>query len=384
MIGLVLILVLSLGLIAWGTYLNVRGENTIAARMDNRRLALTGARAEVRSLAPEITIGEARLTSKEMADAVALVDGRITATLVNVNDKVSYGTALFTLTNDDLPLKLKQADSAILRAEAELTRAHNSYNRYSRLIDYNATSREKLDEAEASYRAALAARDAAITEREQVEVQMARQTVTAPVSGSVILTYRNTGSYVAAGTALALVGNYDKLYFTVSLPAAEAQTLAVGSTLELKVHANAADAGSAGGHSSVAGDDSVTLESLVATVERITPGLTESAARYEVEVRVDNPGLKLKPQTYRNIHLLVPREVRCLAVPVAAMLDSSHDSLFVVDADGRLARRAVVAGITDGKYIEIVSGLEAGDVVVTSSTDGLENGMIADITMEDE
>lgn len=135
MIGLVLILALSLGLIAWGTYLNVRGENTIAARMDNRRLALTGARAEVRSLAPEITLGEARLTSKEMADAVALVDGRITATLVNVNDKVSYGTALFTLTNDDLPLKLKQADSAILRAEAELTRAHNSYNRYSRLID---------------------------------------------------------------------------------------------------------------------------------------------------------------------------------------------------------------------------------------------------------
>lgn len=383
MIGLVLILVLSLGLIAWGSYLNVSGENTIAARMDNRRLALTGARAGLRELAPKITIDEAKLTSKEMADAVALVDGRITATLVNVNDKVSYGTALFTLTNDDLPLKLKQADSAILRAEAELTRAQNSYNRYSRLIGYNATSREKLDEAEASYRAALATRDAAITEREQVEVQMGRQTVTAPLAGSVILTYRNTGSYVTAGTALALIGNYDTLYFTVSLPAAEAQTLAVGSTLDLLVHETGVSASGASAHSE-SGGDAGEMEQLTATVERITPTLAEAAPRYEVEVRIENPGLKLKPQTYRHIHLQVPREVRCLAVPVAAMLDSRRDSLFVVDAAGRLTRREVVAGITDGRYIEIVSGLEAGDVVVTSSTDGLEEGMVADITLEDE
>lgn len=385
MVGLALILVLSLGMIAWGAYLNVKGENTIAARMDNRRLALTGAQAKERTLAPSITLDQVQLTSRDMADAIALVDGRITSAQVTTGDSVSYGQTLFVLTNDDLPLKLKQANSDVARAQAELTRATNSYNRYSRLIDYNATSREKLDEAEASYRAAQATLNTALAACSQAEVQLGRQTVTAPVGGSVILTYKNVGSYVTAGTALALVGNFDRLYIKVNMSEFEARTLTIGAPVKLLVHGAEGASLAGGAHSSVwAADESTDREGYTGIVERITPPLAESAERREVEIRIDNPLLRLKPQTYRHAHLAVQQAVTCLAVPLSAMLDAKRDTVFVVTAEGRLERRAVVTGVNDGNYIEIVSGLVAGDTVVTANTDGLDEGMLADITLEDE
>lgn len=384
-IGLVLILALSLGFIAWGAYLNVKGENTIAARMDNRRLALTGAQAKTRTITPNITLDQVQLTSRDMADAIALVDGRISEAMVKTGDTVAYGQSLFVLTNDDLPLKLKQTESDIARAQAELTRATNSYHRYSSLIEYNATSREKLDEAEASYRAALATLDAALTARSQVEVQMGRQTVTAPVAGSVILTYRNAGSYVSAGTALALVGNFDKLYIKVNMADVEASALAVGAPVNLLVHSSGSSSLGGGVQSTMrVADETTDRERFTGVVERITPPIGESADRREVEIRIDNPLLRLKPQTYRHVHIDVQHSVTCLTVPVSAMLDAKRDTVFVVAADGRLERRAVVTGLTDGDYIEIVSGLAEGDTVVTANTDGLDEGMMADITLEDE
>ena len=51
--------------------------------------------------------------------------------------------------------------------------------------------------------------------------------------------------------------------------------------------------------------------------------------------------------------------------------------------DGRLAIRNVETGITDGKYIEVKSGLQAGDIVITSDTEGIEEGTQIDIVLED-
>ena len=81
MIGLGIVLALSLTIILYGAWLNERGEFQIAKRMSERSLELQGSRAAVRFIRPKFTLSAINFYSKDMADAVALSDGRIVSCL---------------------------------------------------------------------------------------------------------------------------------------------------------------------------------------------------------------------------------------------------------------------------------------------------------------
>ena len=154
MIGLALVLLLALSAIFYGAWLNEEGEYKIAERMEDRRLTLSGAKAETRELHPRITMSTVSLTASAKTDAVALIDGRITECLAPKGSFVHKGDVIFIIENEDIPLQIKEADAAILQAESELKRAENNFARYRRLREKDATSAERYDEAETAYTAA--------------------------------------------------------------------------------------------------------------------------------------------------------------------------------------------------------------------------------------
>ena len=64
------------------------------------------------------------------------------------------------------------------------------------------------------------------------------------------------------------------------------------------------------------------------------------------------------------------------------MIDPSRSAVFIVNQDRKLVRRSIRAGVDDGTFVEILDGLNEGDIVVTSGTGGLEEGMKASLTLE--
>ena len=68
-------------------------------------------------------------------------------------------------------------------------------------------------------------------------------------------------------------------------------------------------------------------------------------------------------------------------MPLAAMIDSNHNAVFVVTPQDTLERRAVKTGADDGDYIEIISGLKEGETVITSAAEGLEDGVKVTVTL---
>ena len=131
-IGIGVILALSVALVAYGTWLNVSDEKQIARRMDERALSLSGARAEKRALRPKAEMDAVRLYSENMADAVALIDGRIIEWYVTKNSAVRQGDVLLRLENDQIDLKIQQATANVRRTEASLAQASNAFYRQER------------------------------------------------------------------------------------------------------------------------------------------------------------------------------------------------------------------------------------------------------------
>lgn len=381
-IGIGVILALALSLVAYGAWLNISDEDQIARRMDSRILRVNGARAAVREFTPVVKLDTVRFVSDSMTDAIALADGRIMRWYVGKNSAVHSGDILLSLVDEQLPLKLQQAESAVRRAEASLAQMNSAYQRQNRLMAKNATSQEKLEAAEAQYLAAEEALREAESQRDQYIVQKGWLEVASPVDGDVLIIYQQEGSFVRAGMPVALVGDFQRLKFSAVLADADARHMRAGEVCSL-VFPDRLSMGKAYDTNFGVGNQGWN-ERIEAKVVEIAPAPEEPSDIRRVVCEVDNRTRILEPMTYTGVAMQPATPVKCLAVPFSAMVDSSHDKVFVVDEGGILHRRSVVTGASDGQSIEIVSGLAAGDIVVTSKLDGLEDGLKVETVLEGE
>ena len=379
-LGIAIILIMALAIVGYGAWLNYSDEHQIANRMDNRKVQLSGATVARRQLHPTLTLPAVRFTSENMADAVALTEGRITHWQVGKNSPVQKGDLLLSMANEQIPLKIQQAASAVRRAEAVLAQAYSAYQRQGRLIAKNATAQEKYEESRSQYLAAQEALREAEAQYQQSLVMEDRLQVTAPVSGEVLLIYQREGAYVQAGTPVALVGDFDRLSFSMNLPDEDTRHLRVGENSVMafpqgqdlsKVYDTDYATGNVGWGQKVR-----------ATLKDIVPPLAEPAEMRRTVWEVDNRTRTLEPMTYTGVRMVTGQSYTCLTVPLSAMVDGNYDKVYVLDDEGRLRLRQVRTGTDDDSYIEIYEGLQEVEVVVTGNMEGLHEGMKAEISLE--
>ena len=102
-------------------------------------------------------------------------------------------------------------------------------------------------------------------------------------------------------------------------------------------------------------------------VEYIYPSLDQKTRTLKVRLRFDNPDEELKPNMFANVVVHGGAKPDVLAIPREALIRTGQqDRVILSIGDGRYQQRQVVAGIESGDWVEIKSGLQAGDMVVTS------------------
>jgi RND family efflux transporter MFP subunit len=103
-----------------------------------------------------------------------------------------------------------------------------------------------------------------------------------------------------------------------------------------------------------------------ARINYIQPQVDPTTRTLKVRLDMDNPGLILKPDMYANVEFQVNFPVQ-LTVPAEALLDAGErKTVFVDRGDGFFEPRQVTTGERDGSRIQILSGLRAGERIVTS------------------
>ncbi len=103
------------------------------------------------------------------------------------------------------------------------------------------------------------------------------------------------------------------------------------------------------------------------------------------EVEIENPDENI----YLGIEAKVTAEIgsddKAILVPVTAVnYDSKGTMCYVVDADNKVERREVVTGLSSDDQIQIISGINEGEVVITDVTDGIEEGVEVQIKTEED
>ena len=111
-----------------------------------------------------------------------------------------------------------------------------------------------------------------------------------------------------------------------------------------------------------------TGESFWATVSNVLPEVDPVTRTLRLRLEADNPGFKLRPNMYVNVDLPISLPSG-LSVPADAILDSGLSKrVFVQASEGQFESRQVEVGWQLGDRVQIVKGLQAGDLVVSSGT----------------
>lgn len=281
---------------------------------------------------------------------------------VDQGDYVTKGAVLATVQQDDYQQKLEQAKAQLARAQAENERAKLSFGRISALYAVGAATKPDYDDTNAQVQATQASVDNGKASVAEAEIALGYCELRAPFDAWVLK--RN----VDVGT---LVG-----------PATNGFTLA--DTRSVKAVFGVPD--TAVGGIKPGSPESVTTEAMPGAfsghVTSISAAADPKSRVYSVEVRIDNPGNRLKSGMIASISIGGGRKIqRVNAVPLTAVVRSPDNpngfAVFVAEGTGdtvRVHTQDVKLGDTYGNLIAVLEGVNLKDRVVTSGTNMIKNG----------
>ncbi len=342
-------------------------------------LAISCSRESPEKSAPKPTIQPARVTVQPVAEeslerTVEVVGGIFAEERVTVSnevpgtaaqihadfgDIVEAGGLLLRLDPVELELQLGVAKAGLSQAEARLSKARSSASRARTLYPQEAISKERVDAVEADLRVAEADVEAARRQVALGENRLADAAVRAPFRAAVQTRLVSLGQYVPPFTPLFELVAVGKLKFRGEVPERFAPLIKVGLPLSLVVASNAAEAVSA-------------------TVTRVATALTESTRTLPFESEFPDPRNALAPGLFARARIrLAPSPA--LLVPRSSVVQfAGVDRVFVVH-DGKVEARTVTLGEQLDTRVEVMTGVGAGELVVTAGQDRLEDGLAVEV-----
>ncbi|THD75704.1 efflux RND transporter periplasmic adaptor subunit [Thalassobius vesicularis] len=279
-----------------------------------------------------------RIEARDRVPARARIGGTLTELNVSEGDLVSAGQALAVIVDEKLTFQLSAIDAQLLSLNSQLENAKTELKRGEELLARGVTTVQRMDALRTQVDVLEGQIEATQANRRVVEQQTAEGTVLAPAAGRVLDVPVTKGAVLMPGEAVATVGG-GGFFLRLAIPERHATALTQGAEIEIE----AGDAGEKG------------------TLVRIYPQIENGRVVADVEVT----GLS---DAFVDARVLVriPVGTRdALVIPAEALLTRSGLDFVAVKADGETSLRTVVPGDAHDGKVEILTGLNAGDVVVT-------------------
>ncbi len=321
--------------------------------------------------APRIVELPGRTSPTLSSDVRPQVNGILKARLFNEGTDVKAGQVLYEIDPAPYQAALDQAKGQLASAEANLTSTQLQANRYAELVKANAVSRQDNDNAQATYKQALAAVEADKAAVESAEINLGYTKVRAPISGRIGRALVTPGALVTSGqtTALATIDALNPIFVDVTQSADALLALRkalnggqIDRPANAKVKLLLAD-GTAYPHEG-------TLKVSEVTVDQSTDSVTLRAV-------FPNPNDGLLPGMFVRAELDEGSYPNAILAPQQGV---SHDpsgqaTALVVGADGKVqARQLKTVGALGDKWI-VMDGLKPGDQLIVEGLQSVQPGM---------
>jgi len=295
------------------------------------------------------------------ADQVSVrpeVNGKIETLPVDIGDRVTKGSVLFTLDDTDLQTQRSSRQIEIDAAKIQLDKAQRDHERSQQLFAEKLVSMELFQDSRTTFELARNSLARAQKELNLIEYQLTKTKIVAPFDCTVLTRPVSVGQAVSgsggfnSGTEVLTIANLNDMIVNAHVNQADVTRLKTGQEVEVQVEA-------------VAG------LKVKGVVERIAPQATikNNIKGFATRILLKNVDARIQPGMTATISIPVTSAQNVVAAPLAAVFternerEQRSEQFVFVKKDEKFERRLVRVGISDIFFAEVLQGLAAGDVV---------------------
>jgi membrane fusion protein (multidrug efflux system) len=290
---------------------------------------------------------------------VAAVHGvTVSVDLPGIVESIAFDSGRTVSTGETLlRLDTRQERAQLAAAEAQRDLAKQNLDRARGLLDQGILAQADYDRASAESKQA----DARVGE---IRATIERKQIRAPFAGVLGIRQVNLGQYLTGGDPVVPLQSLDPIYVNFSVPQQEVAELKPGR--EVRVTAEA--------------EKQIVATGRITAVNSVVDAATRNV---EVQATFSNPRGELRPGMFVKAEVVLGEATAVLALPASAISYAPYgDSIYVVadlqDPKGAsykgVRQQFVKLGPNRGDQVAVLSGLEAGQEVVTSGAFKLRNG----------
>ncbi len=296
------------------------------------------------------------LLAVEDADIAAEVGGRITEILADEGAAVEAGRPLLEIDPERRSLERDSARAHLDQARAELRKQERETARVLELHQRKVASETQRDDASTALALARSRLQAAEAELGVAERALHDATVKAPFAGLVAERFVGRGEFVTLGQRLYHLVSLDPILVEFRLAEVDSGRVKLGQEVAVRVDPH---------------PDQV----FRASVSVVSPTIDPRTRTLRVRGQLENPDGRLKPGLFARVDLGIATRPGVRLIPEEAILQRADGAVvFRLGADSRVERLVVETGVHRDGVVEVVRGLEAGELVVSRGHASLVDG----------
>ncbi len=249
---------------------------------------------------------------------------------------------------------LAQINDEEIRAQIEKQRYMQKLNkdnefRQRQLFKKDAISQEEYDNA-------LNRLNTTISDIKLLEAQLQKTRVYAPFDGIIGLRYVSTGAYITPSTVIATLYNNSPAKIEFAVPSRYSAALTAGKKIRFTI-------------------ENDTSRVFVGEVYALEPRINEETRTLKLRALADNSKGLLIPGQFAKVDLILNSNPNALLIPTQAVIPGQSGQKVFVARAGKARELAIQTGTRTNLSIEVLSGLQAGDTVITTGILQLRNDL---------
>lgn len=284
--------------------------------------------------------GTANLEAPNEAQVVAKSSGVMVAQLAEEGDFVRQGQVMARIDP-------ARAQLEVQRSRATVNKLSNNFQRAQQLLAQKLISTEAHDQIRFDLESARASLNLA-------QLELSYTNIVAPISGVVAQRMVKQGNLVPLNAPVYRIVNTQYLEAVMNVPEREMARIKQGMTVRMLV-------------------DAIPGQAFEGRVDRISPVMDAGSGTFRVTCAFDGQQV-LRAGMFGRFEVLYDSRENVLTVPRTALLEDETDPAVYVVRGDKAVRTALKLGYSNGEIAEVVSGLKAGDRIITAGKVAVRDG----------
>lgn len=284
--------------------------------------------------------GTANLDAPNEAQVVAKSSGVMVQQLAEEGDFVRQGQVMARIDP-------ARAQLEVQRSRATVNKLSNNFQRAQQLLAQKLISTEAHDQIRFDLESARASLNLA-------QLELSYTNIVAPISGMVAQRMVKQGNLVTLNMPVYRIVNTQYLEAVMNVPEREMALIKQGMTVRMQV-------------------DAIPGQVFTGRVDRISPVMDAGSGTFRVTSAFDGQQV-LRAGMFGRFEVLYDSRENVLTVPRTALLEDETDPAVFVVRGNKAVRTALKLGYSNGEFAEVVSGLKAGDRIITAGKVAVRDG----------